>query len=103
MSPLTDLDLADIGFVDIDPQLHVPQVLGDDEQHRRLQRGSHDLAGIDIARQNDAVDRRTDASLDKIDLVQPQVGFGHLDIGEGARMRRERPIIGGLGEVEILC
>ncbi len=34
---LADLDLADIGFVDVDLQLHLPQVLGDREQHRRLQ------------------------------------------------------------------
>ena len=94
---LTDPDLADIGLVDVDLQFHVAQVLGDHEQDRRLQRRGDDLTGIDAALQDDAVDRRADAGLGEVDLVEPQIGFDHLDLGERAGVLRNRPVIGRLG------
>ena len=52
-----DVDLADIGLVDLELDLHLRQILGDGEQLRCLQAGGHGLAGLDIADQHHAVDR----------------------------------------------
>ena len=42
-------DLAHVGFVHLDLQSHGAQVLGDQEQHRRVEGSCHGLAGIDLA------------------------------------------------------
>jgi hypothetical protein len=55
---LTGFDLADVGFVHRQHDLHLRQVFGDLEQHRRLQAGGHGLAGFHRAIEHHAVDRR---------------------------------------------
>ena len=54
-------DQADVGLVDrgVDVDLLL-QVGGDDEHHGRLELRGHRLARIDLAVDNDAVDRRLD-------------------------------------------
>jgi hypothetical protein len=81
---LAGLDRADVGLVDRCLQLHVPEVGGDDEQHRRLQRGGNRLAGIDRARQNDAVDGRIDGAFGEVRLLRLEIGIGDGQIGFGA-------------------
>ena len=99
---LSLLDLADVGLVDVDLDFHLLEVFGDGEQDRRLQRRGDGLAGIDIARQHDAVDRRDDARLLEIGFVERELGGRDADIGLGGGLRRVRTVIGRLGRVEIL-
>ena len=55
-------DLADVGFVDVGQDPHLAQVLGDDEEHRRLEARDHGGARVDAARHDDAVDRASRSS-----------------------------------------
>ncbi len=54
---------ADVGFVHRHVQLHLLQVFRHDEQHRRLHRRRHGLAGFDRAHQDHAIDGRADLGL----------------------------------------
>ena len=72
---LPRLDAADVGLVHLGVDLHLRQVLRDREDRRRLQRGGDGLADVDVARDDDAVDRRAD----------------HRVVEIGARDRRRRP------------
>ena len=67
---LAGMTRADIGLVDRRHEFHVREVGGDDEQHRRLQRGGDRLAGIDRAGQHDAVDRGIDRALVEVGLLR---------------------------------
>jgi len=55
---LARADAPDVGLVDRGLDLHVAQVLGDDEEFGSLQRRSDGLADIDGALDDDAIDRR---------------------------------------------
>ena len=57
---LSHADVADVGFVDVDDQPHLGEVLRKCEQRRGLKRGRHRLAWIDLPVQDDAADRRAD-------------------------------------------
>ncbi|MNE18896.1 hypothetical protein D3C80_1119560 [compost metagenome] len=95
-------DLADIGLVDGDLQLHVFQVARYGKEHRCIERGGDGRARIDVAGENDAVDRRDDLQLGEIDFGQAQAGFSGKD-GCLIDIRRcDRRIIGIFGGVKIL-
>ena len=66
---LAGLDRANVGLVDRRHQFHVPEIGGNDEQHRRLQRGGDGLAGIDRTRQHDAVDGGIDGAVGEVRLL----------------------------------
>ena len=59
---------ADVRLGDAGVDLHLGQVLGDGEQRGRLQRGGHRLADVDVARDDDAVDRRDDGGVGEVGL-----------------------------------
>ena len=76
---------ADVALGDRGVDLHAREVLGDREQHRRLERRRHGLADVDRARQHDAVDRRVDRRVRQGELGLRQVGGG---LGLARRARR---------------
>ena len=82
--------------------LHLREIFGDGEEDRRLQGRCDRLARVDVALQHDAVDRRNDARLDEIRLIELDIGFGNADIGLGTFDRRDGAIVGRLGRVEVL-
>ena len=51
-------DLADVGLVDRRDDAHLAEVGGDREEHGRLEDGRDGLPGVDVARDDDAVDGR---------------------------------------------
>ena len=67
-------DLGDVGLVDADLELHRAEILGDGEQDRRLEGGGDGLAGIDLAREHHAGDRRIDGRLGEIGLRRGELG-----------------------------
>ncbi len=99
--PLALADLADIGLVDADLELHRGKILGDGEQHRRLERGGDGLAGIDLAREHHAGHRRIDGRLGKIGLRRGQLRAGLADL----RLRRahagDRALVLGARRIEL--
>ena len=86
------LDLADIGLVDAQVDLHLRQVLGDLEQHRRLEAGRHGLARLDRTQQDHAVHRRTDHRVVDIE-------FGIVDRGLALLHRGLRGSDAGAGRL----
>ena len=84
---------ADVGFVDIDLELHLPQVFGDLEERGHLQRRRHRLAGLDRALQHDAVDGGTNRGLRQVGAigVERRTRLGH---------RRRGTLPAGLGAGE---
>ena len=54
--------IADVGV-----HLHLGEILRDEKQCRRLEAGRHGLADVDVARDDDAVDRRRDVGVPQID------------------------------------
>ena len=78
---LADAQPADVGLVDRRLDLHVAQVLRDGEQHRRLQAGGHGLAGVDVAQDHRAVDRRADDGALEVDLRLLEQRLALLDGG----------------------
>ncbi len=99
---LAFLHLADIRLIHRDLQLHPPQIAGNGEKDRRIQRRRDRRARIDIARQHDAVDRRDDLQLGQIDLGKRQIGFR----GQNRRFvdldRRIGGVIGIFRSIQIL-
>jgi hypothetical protein len=92
---------ADIGLADVGVDLHLGQVLGDDEQSRRLETGGDRLADIHVARHDNAVHRRIDCRIAEIQFGRGQgcpgliqLRLHHFDIGIGIAVI-------GLGEIEI--
>ena len=72
------------------------EVVGDHEQHRRLERGGHRLAHVHVARDHDAVDRgRDDRVLEvHLGLVHARLRLGHRGLVRlelGRRRRRSWP------------
>ena len=96
--PLTEPDLADLGFIDGGVDLHVAQVAGDHEEFGRLETGGNRLAGIDRALDHDAVDRGANRGAFEIGARLQQLrlalrdhrlgaaglGLGHFDLGLAA-------------------
>ena len=101
---LAGMDVADVGLVDGHPDLHPRQVLGDQEQARRVQAGDHGLADVDAAVDDDALDRRLDGAVAEVALrplnaarawataawADRHVGLGHL-VGGLVGRRRSGP------------
>ncbi len=65
---LADANPAHVRFVDRGLDLHVAQVLGNDEEFRRLQAGRDGLPDVDRALDHDAVHRRPDLRARQVDL-----------------------------------
>ncbi len=78
---LPGLDLADVGLVHRHLELHLRQVVGDGEEGRRRQRGGHRLAHVDVARDDDALDRRLDGGVAQVGLHALQGGPGRRASG----------------------
>ena len=78
---LPDVDVADVGLVDRRPDLHVAQVLGQEEQAGRVQPGHHGLAHVHAAVDHHAVDGRADGGVIEIDLGLLLRALGLLDLG----------------------
>src|SRR5439155_24510974 len=53
---IVELDAADVRLVHARLDLHLREVLGDREEHRRLQARGNRLADVDLAGGDDAVD-----------------------------------------------
>lgn len=66
--PLAVGDLADVGFVHIGHDLHLCQVVGDGEERRGFESGSHRLALFDGTADDHAVDRRGDGRITQVAL-----------------------------------
>ena len=97
---LAGLHRADIGFIDIGLDLHAAQVLGQREEHRRLQRGGDGLAGLDAALEHDAVDRRQDARFGDFDLLEMYVRLGDRDVSLGRCHRGDGAVARGARIIE---
>ena len=65
---LPDIDGADIRFGDGGVDLHFRQIIGNRENHRCAQAGSHGLPNVDTSGNDDAVDRRSDGAMLEVDL-----------------------------------
>ena len=100
---LADPDRADVGFVDRRLQFHALQVLRDDEQDGRLERGCNGLAGIDAAGEHDAADRRIDDGVVQVRLLQLEVRPGDGERGLGALHGDPGAVARGAGGFEILA
>ena len=74
---------AHVGLGHAGVDLHLGQVLGDDEEGRRRQRGGHRLAHVDVARDDHAVGRREDVGVGEVDLGRVERGprLRHLPLG----------------------
>ena len=72
-----------IALVDGGLHLHVAQVFGNHKKLRRLQAGSHGLATLNGAFDDDAVDRRGDAGARQVDarLGQGRLALRHIGLG----------------------
>ncbi len=97
---LTFLDSTDVGLGDGDFQNHALQFLGDDEQLRRGEAGGDGLAGLDAAREHDAVDGRFDDGAAEIVLVDAHLGLGGADSSLGVEQIGLRTLGGGDGGVD---
>ena len=99
---LTFTDLADIGFVHIHLNLHLPEIFGDRKQNGRLQRRGHRLTRLDIAAQDDAGDGRADERLLEIGFAESKIGAGCGHIRLGAFGGGQGPLERGVGGLELL-
>ncbi len=72
---LADLHLPDIGLGDVRRDVHLGDVLGDSEQHRRAHGGNDRLSLIHLARNHDAIDRRGDLAVTQVRLGAVQRRF----------------------------
>src|SRR5439155_24834898 len=96
--PILEPHAPDVGLVHADLDLHLGEVLGDREQHRRLQRGGHRLADVDLARDDHAVDRRADRRVLEVGRRLGETGLLLVDLGarglqlgfDHAQLRRRR-------------
>ena len=65
---LADANLADIGLVDFRFDLHLMKVAGDNEQGLGFKARRERLPLIDVAADDNAVDRRADGGAIQVDL-----------------------------------
>src|SRR3989441_1183339 len=126
---VVEFDAPDIRLVHASLDLHLRQVLGDREEHRRLQARRNGLADIHLARDHDALHRRADRGVIEIHLGLLEAGvfllhlrarrykhgFRHAQLGDRrldgglqrllVRPRRvqlgDRRVVRRLGRVEI--
>ncbi len=72
---------ADVGLVDAGLDLHLGEIVRDHEQLRRLQARRHGLAAVDVARDDDAVDRRPDHRVLEVHLRRIELRARRLEVG----------------------
>ena len=72
--------VADVRLGHVGVDLHFREVIRDRENDRRAQAGRHGLPDIDAARDDDAVDRRSDRAMIEIDLRLLQRAFLDLHV-----------------------
>ena len=70
---------ADVGLVDRGVDLHLREVVGDHEEHGRLEGGGHRLADVDVARDHDTVDRGGDDGVAEVHLGLVEVRLRPAD------------------------
>jgi hypothetical protein len=97
---LADLELADVGLVDPAAHLHFAQVVRDLEQGLGFQCHGDGLAGVDVAPNDDAVNRRANFGASAVDLGLVEGGLLLLDHGFGVREVGLRHGDFGLGDVD---
>ena len=87
------LDPTDVGLVYLRVDLHLGQVLRDREDGRRLQRRSDRLAHVDVARHDDAVDRRANHGMVEVGAGDRNGGvlLAHQRLGLRDTRRRGIP------------
>ena len=98
---LAGTDAADVRFVDVRVDLHLGQIRGDDEERRRRHARGDGLAHVDAALNHDAVDRRRDHGVVKVDLILIDRCLRLLDGRLRRLQRRLRRVHGDLGGVEV--
>ena len=77
------LDLAYVGLVHRDPDLHARQVLGEQEQAGRAEARHDRLPDVDAAVDDDAFDRRLDGAVSEVPLGPVEAGrsLAHRGLG----------------------
>ena len=90
---LPGMNVADIGLVDRGPDLHPLQILGDQEQARRIEARDDRLADVDAAIDDHAFDRRLDRAVAEIRLGPFKIRLGVAQVGvrlgdSGLRVRQ---------------
>ena len=75
---LAVLDRPDVGFRDVGVDLHFRQIIGDDEDRRRVHAGGDGLAHIHAARDDDAIHRRINGAMGQIHFGPLKGGFLEL-------------------------
>jgi hypothetical protein len=95
------VQLADVRLVDRGVHLHARQILGDGEQHRRLQRCRHGLPDVDRPLQDRPGDRRADGGVVEVEARHPHRGarLRHLRLGGG--LVRDRRVVLGDRRVDV--
>ena len=73
---LTRTHPAHVGFVDVRQDLHLRQVGGHEVEHRRVHAGLDRLPLVDVARDDDAVDRRDDRRIAEVHALVVQLRLG---------------------------
>ena len=101
------LQLADVGLVHVGEDAHLLQVLRDDEEDGGLEAGDDRGAGIDAARDDDAVDRGVDLRVAEVGrrlielrLLRADAGLRARDAGARGVEVGARGVVVGLGGVE---
>ena len=89
---MIDLDHADIRFGHIRVDLHFGEIIRDREDDRRLQTGRNRLSNIDIARNNNAIDRRRNRAMLEIGLRFIERALFDFHVGFGLMKGRRRLI-----------
>ena len=97
---LADAHRADVRFADAGVDLHLRQVLRDQEQRRCLKARGHGLADVDVARDHGAVDRRDDVGIAEVDLGRVERRLLLVDIGPVELDLRRRLVGGAAGAIE---
>jgi hypothetical protein len=100
-SRLSRRHLPDVGFVHFYFEAHALQVFREHEEHRRVERCRHRLAGIDLPRQHDTGDRRTNHCFRGLCLVGRKLRTGLRDRGGRRIDGRQRAGMLGAGIVEL--
>ena len=99
---LADRDVANVGFGDGADDLHFGEIVGDGEEDGGVEGGGDGLADVDLAGEDDAVDRRVDGAAGEIDFGVFDRGGAGLDLRVGLGELREGLIEVGLGNEAVL-